>query len=51
MEHNTPPHTPTHRPRRQEATTRKKAKFYEAIDTRKDSGKTMKDISIYKRIR
>ena len=34
MKHNTPLSTPRRSPRRHEATTRKKAKFFEAIDNR-----------------
>ena len=35
MKHNTPLSTPRRSPRRHEATTRKKAKFFEAVDNRK----------------
>ena len=45
-----PPHTPSRRPHRQEATTRKKAKFFEAVDTRTEHGKTIKDICVEKNI-
>lgn len=46
MESTTPPQTPKRTPRRQEATTRKKAKFFEAINTRKQRGETIKDVCI-----
>ena len=49
MEHNIPPHTPPCSPHRREATTRKKAKFYDAIDTRQ-RGKTIKDVCIEKNV-
>lgn len=49
MEYNTPPHTPTRKPRRQEATTRKKAKFYEVAGTR-ERGITLKDLCIARNI-
>ena len=49
MEHDTPPRTPVRSPHRQEATTRKKAKFYEAVDTRA-RGITIKDVCIAKNI-
>ena len=44
-----PPHTPSRLPHRREATTRKKAKFFEAVDTR-EHGKTIKDICCEKNI-
>ena len=45
-----PPHTPSRRPHRQEATTRKKAKFFEAVDTQAEHEKTIKDICTEKNI-
>ena len=45
-----PSHTPLRLPYHQEATTHKKAKFFEAIDTQAEHGKTIKDICIEKNI-
>lgn len=49
MEYSTPPHTPIRSPHRYKATTRKKAKFFKAVDTR-DSEKTVKDVYLEKNI-